>query len=152
VNLAVTTEDAPQRRTIVRLCGELDIAAAPEVRDQLLAILDRGTPSWLVLDLSGLEFMDSSGTAVLVNTDRRARLMGCAVVLVAPRQPVLRVLQICGLDRHFLMFENIAVAMGTGQAGAAAAEIDPACCDPRSLQGVYAVPARFARWHPGYRS
>jgi anti-sigma B factor antagonist len=100
-------EDSPGRRTIVKLCGELDIASAPDLREQLLAILCRRTPSHLILDLSKLQFIDSSGIAVFVNTERRARLLGCTLVLIAPQAAVSRVLQICGLDRYFLIFENI---------------------------------------------
>lgn len=109
-------EDLPQRCTIVRLCGELDLASAPDLREQLLVILDRRTPSRLILDMSELEFIDSSGTAVLVNTERRARLLGCTLALVAPQAPVSRVLQICGLDHHFLVFESVSAATGSAQA------------------------------------
>jgi len=106
VDLAII-EDEQQGCTVVRLCGELDIASAPRVREQLIVILDRGAPRPLILDLSRLEFMDSSGTAVLVNTQRRARLLGCTFALVAPQAPVSRVLQVCGLDQYFLIVENI---------------------------------------------
>jgi anti-sigma B factor antagonist len=105
VDLAIT-EDEQHGCTLVTLCGEFDIVSVPEVRDQLLVILDRRAPSRLILDLSQLEFIDSSGTAVLVNTQRRARLLGCTLALVAPQPAVARVLQISGLDRHFLIFEN----------------------------------------------
>ena len=108
-------EDASQRRTIVKLCGELDIANAPDLRERLLAILSRRTPNNLVLDLSKLEFIDSSGIAVLVNTERRARLLGCALVLVAPQAAVSRVLQICGLNHHFLIFETISALAPAAQ-------------------------------------
>ena len=107
-------EDASQGRTIVKLSGELDIASAPGLRERLLAILSRRTPGHLILDLSKLVFIDSSGIAVFVNTERRARLLGCTVVLVAPQAPVSRVLQICGLDQHFPIFENITALAGNG--------------------------------------
>ena len=110
-------EDASGRRTIVKLCGELDIASSPDLREQLLGILSRRTPSHLILDLSRLEFIDSSGIAVFVNTERRARLLGCALVLIAPQAPVSRVLQICGLDHYFLIFENISALAGNGYPG-----------------------------------
>jgi anti-sigma B factor antagonist len=110
VNLAVIVEYAQEGCAIVKLCGELDVASAPDLREQLLVILDREAPKKLILDLSKLEFMDSSGTAVLVNTDRRARLMGCTLSLVAPQQSVLRVLQICALDHYFVIFENVSAA------------------------------------------
>jgi anti-sigma B factor antagonist len=110
VDLAII-EDAPHGWTLVRLRGDLDIATAPDLRDQLLEILDRLMPGGLILDLSLLEFIDSSGTAVLVRTERRARLLGCTLVFVAPQPPVSRVLQICGLDQHFLIFKNVAAAV-----------------------------------------
>ena len=107
-------EDASGGRTIVKLCGELDIASSPGLRERLLAVLSRRAPSHLILDLSKLQFIDSSGIAVFVNTERRARLLGCTVVLVAPQAPVSRVLQICGLDQHFPIVENISALAGNG--------------------------------------
>jgi anti-sigma B factor antagonist len=100
-------EDASQGRTIVKLRGELDIESAPDLRERLLAILSRQTLRQLVLDLSGLQFIDSSGISVFVSTERRARMLGCTLVLVAPQTAVSRVLHICGLDQYFLIVENI---------------------------------------------
>jgi anti-sigma B factor antagonist len=116
VGIAIIIQDAPQGSTIVQVCGELDIATAPDLREQLLAVLDRRTSSRLILDLSRLEFMDSSGVAVLVNTQRRARLLGRTVALVAPQRPVSRVLQVCGLDGHFSIFADTSAAAVTPQA------------------------------------
>lgn len=110
MDMAMIIQDAPQECTIVQICGELDISTAPDLRERLLAILKRRTLSRLILDLSELEFMDSSGVAVLVNTERRARLLGSTVVLVAPQRPVSRVLQICGLDRYLPVFDDIGAA------------------------------------------
>jgi anti-anti-sigma factor len=115
VDLAII-EDAPHGWTLVRLRGELDVASAPDLRERLLDLLNRLTPSGLILDLSKLDFIDSSGTAVLVGTERRARLLGCTLVLVAPRAPVSRVLQICGLDQHFLIVRNVAAAVESAPA------------------------------------
>jgi anti-sigma B factor antagonist len=116
VELAII-DDASQGRTIVKLSGELDIASAPDLREQLLAILSRGTLSHLILDLAKLGFIDSSGIAVFVNTERRARLLGCTFALVAPQAPVSRVLQVCGLDQHFLIVENISAIAANGHPG-----------------------------------
>jgi anti-sigma B factor antagonist len=110
VDMAVIIQNGPQGCTVVHICGELDIATSPDLREQLLAILNRQTSSRLILDLSKLEFMDSSGVAVLINTERRARLLGGTVALVAPQRPVLRVLQICGVDRCLPIFHDISAA------------------------------------------
>lgn len=110
MDLAVVIEHGPQGCIIAKLCGELDIATAPDLREQLLEILDRRTPNRLVLDLSKLDFIDSSGVAVLVNTERRAKLLGCTLALAAPQAQASRVLEICGLDRSFPIYENITAA------------------------------------------
>lgn len=112
----VVIEDVPQGCASVQLCGDLDVVSAPYLRERLLLILDRLTPDRLILDLSNLDFMDSSGTAVLVGVERRARLTGCTFALVAPQQAVRRVLQICGLDHHFLIFPNVTAATEATQA------------------------------------
>lgn len=106
-------EDVPHGCTTVKLRGDLDIASAPELREQLLVLLDRRTPSCLIVDLAELDFIDSSGAAVLVNTDRRARLLGCTLALVAPQAAVSRVLQISGLDQHFVIFESFGAMTGS---------------------------------------
>jgi anti-sigma B factor antagonist len=124
VELAII-EDASPGRTIVKLSGELDIASAPELSERLLAILSRRTPSHLILDLSKLQFIDSSGIAVFVNTERRASLLGCTLALVAPQAPVSRVLQVCGLDQHFLTFDNMSALTGNGQPDFPGSSLEP---------------------------
>ena len=108
VDVAIV-KDIPHGGTIVKLSGELDVASAPDLRERLLIILDRHAPSRFILDLSALSFIDSSGIAVLVNTERRARLLGCTLELAAPQAAVWRVLQVCGLQHHFVISESISM-------------------------------------------
>jgi anti-sigma B factor antagonist len=115
VDMPVIIQDGPQGCLIAQICGELDISTAPDLREQLLAILNRQTTSRLILDLSKLEFIDSSGVAVLINTERRARLLGGSIALVAPQRPVSRVLQICGVDRCLPIFNDVTAAVGRPQ-------------------------------------
>src|ERR1700746_3575786 len=81
--------------TIAELTGELDIASAPALRDQLLSLL-RPDSSRLVIDLSRVSFCDASGLAVLVNTARRARLLGGFLHLAAVSPQAERALNITG--------------------------------------------------------
>ena len=87
-------------RTVVRLTGGLDLAAAPALREQLIDVLHRGT-SLLILDLSRVVSCDTAGLAVLIGTQRRARLLGATVRLRAPSLAVAKVLRSTGLDRSF---------------------------------------------------
>lgn len=111
--------------TIAELTGELDIASAPALRDQLLDLLRPGSCR-LVIDLSRVSFCDASGLAVLVNTARRARLLGGFLLLAAVSPPVGQVLNITGLHRHLASFPTVqAAATGAqaaqhGESGAAA--------------------------------
>jgi anti-sigma B factor antagonist len=111
--------------TIAELTGELDIASAPALREQLLSMLRPGS-SRLVIDLSKVSFCDASGLAVLVSTARRARLLGGFLRLAAVSSQAGQVLNITGLNRHLATFPTVqAAATGAhaarhGKAGAAA--------------------------------
>jgi anti-anti-sigma factor len=98
--------------TIAELTGELDIASAPALREQLLRLLRPGS-SRLVIDLSEVSFCDASGLAVLVSTGRRARLLGGFLRLAAVSPQVGRVLHLAGLLRNFAIFPT-AQAAATG--------------------------------------
>ena len=98
--MTVTPSAPPSRRTVVKLSGGLDAAAAPALREQLIDLLHGGTDP-LVLDLSGVLSCDTAGLAVLVGTQRRARLLGTTISLLAPSPAVAKVLRSTGLDRSF---------------------------------------------------
>jgi len=99
---------------IAELIGELDIAAAPALREQLLDLLCAA--SHLILDLSEVEHADASGLAVLVGSGRRARLLGGSLRLAAPSPESARVLSATGMDRHLNIYPTVRAAI-TGQPG-----------------------------------
>ena len=76
---------------IAALGGELDIAAAPILREKLLVMLGPAA-SRLIIDLSAISYADASGLAVLVATGRRARLLGGFLRLASPSLQVAEVL------------------------------------------------------------
>jgi anti-anti-sigma factor len=115
-------------RTIVRLCGALDIEGAPALRERLFDVLHRG-PGLLVLDLSQILSCDASGLAVLIGTQRRARLLGIVMRLAAPSLPVTRLLRSTGLYRSFTIYPDLG--------GALASELD----EPERPAPVPPVPA-----------
>jgi anti-anti-sigma factor len=95
---------------IAVLRGELDIASAPDLREELLGLLRPGA-SRLIIDLSAVGYADTSGVAVLVGTGRRARLLGGWLRLVSPAPEVTRVLSVTGLNRHFATFPTVEEAI-----------------------------------------
>jgi anti-sigma B factor antagonist len=98
--------------TIAELAGELDLASAPALREQLLHLLQPGS-SRLVLDLSRVSFCDASGLAVLVGISRRARLLGGFLRLAGVSPQTARVLRLTGLHRHLPVFGTVWAATGT---------------------------------------
>jgi anti-sigma B factor antagonist len=97
--------------TVVRVGGELDNATGPRLRERLVAaIAERGAN--VVLDLSGVEFLDSTGLGVLVGVPKRARTLGGDLRLAAATPPVRRVFEITALDRTLPIADTVAEAIG----------------------------------------
>jgi len=84
----------------VHLRGELDLSSAPRLREALSDLYRGGTHS-LILDLSELAFVDSTGLSELVAALKHCRQRGGDVVLRSPSASTAKVLAICGLDRVF---------------------------------------------------
>jgi anti-anti-sigma factor len=97
--------------TVVTISGEVDIASAPGLREQLLGLLRPGA-SRIVIDLSGVTFCDASGLAVLVGASRRAGLLDGVLRLAAPAPLMATVLRLTGLDSRFEIFATVPEAIG----------------------------------------
>src|SRR3954451_6395122 len=89
----------------VALEGELDIGTAPRLEDDLRRVEADG-PELLVIDLSGLEFMDSTGLRLLINADMRARDAGRRLVLGRANEMVQRVLRLTRLDERLEIVDD----------------------------------------------
>ncbi|MEA2718061.1 MAG: anti-sigma factor antagonist [Actinomycetota bacterium] len=85
---------------VVHLVGELDLASAGKLRRTLHDLYQDGIRS-LVLDLSRLGFVDSTGLSEFVTALKYCRQRGGDVVLRSPTPSTAKVLAICGLDQVF---------------------------------------------------
>jgi anti-anti-sigma factor len=79
----------------VSIAGDLDMATAPDVREALQRASERGGD--VVFDLARCTFLDSTGLAVIVEANRRARGAGRRFVLRAPGPRVLQLLDVTNL-------------------------------------------------------
>lgn len=86
-------------RLVLRFEGELDQHEARRAMRTIDGLFDEYLPRDAVLDLSGLSFMDSSGIAVILYADRRARSLGGRARVENPGKQPLRVLDASGIDR-----------------------------------------------------
>jgi anti-sigma B factor antagonist len=96
---------------VVAVEGELDLFTAPFLRDEVREAI-KLDGSRLVLDLTALSFMDSSGLSVLIEAWRLATSQGGGVALAAPQAPVARILRTTGLDRRIKVFPDVGTAVG----------------------------------------
>jgi len=99
-------------RVIVALSGEIDLYTAPRLQSQLAAALNTDHPVRLVVDMSGVDFCDSTGMNVLLAAQRLAREHGGNIELSAPRPAVRKILQVTGLESVFTVVEDSAAAAG----------------------------------------
>jgi len=108
--LIVTSRIQHRGYVIAALNGELGLAAAPALREQLLNLLGPAA-SQLIIDLSGVRSADASGLAVLVGSERRARLVGGFLRLAAPSMAVAGALAATGMDQHLDIFPTVKAAI-----------------------------------------
>jgi anti-sigma B factor antagonist len=95
---ALTIEVGPASETcLVRLLGELDLASAGALQEHLLRIVESDIET-LVIDLDGLDFIDSTGLHVLLVVTQRARRDRDQLRIIEPSGQVRRVLRLTELD------------------------------------------------------
>ena len=96
--MRIRTHDDGRGLTL-RLVGELDHAAAQTVMPGIEDAVEEYLPRRCVLDLTGVSFMDSSGIAVILKTDRLLRQTGGVLALSGVPGQVRRVLDVAGLTK-----------------------------------------------------
>ncbi len=127
--------------TVLQVAGEVDLATRDELRERLLALVAEGAQH-LVVDLTALEFIDSSGLGVLIRVRNVMQEQGGSLTLVANQERILKPFRVTGLaDNYFTIVASVEAAVsagdGTEPAGGAdgpAADGD-AEADPESAGG-----------------
>ena len=104
--LDVRTEDR-NGLVHVALVGELDLSSVAKVQEELRRA-EAAAPPTLVVDLSKLTFLDSTGLRCIVTADERARSEGRRIVIVRGPDPVQRVFSITRLDDRLEMVDDAA--------------------------------------------
>jgi anti-anti-sigma factor len=90
---------------VIRPEGRLNMVAAPGLRKELHALVDKGN-SRIVVDLSGTEFIDSSGLGALISGLKAARQAGGDLRIAAPTRQVSTVLELTNLNRVLRSYET----------------------------------------------
>ena len=89
------TDQRDDELATIMVSGELDLATVPQLS---AAVAEHGDASLLVLDLTAVTFIDSTGVRVLIEADRACARSGSRLVVLAGDGPVRRMLGLCELD------------------------------------------------------
>ena len=93
-------------RYAITVSGEVDLASSPELDTAIIAAIESGSSS-LVIDLTDVSFMDSSGLGVIVRGLKRCREADKDLDLVITNERVLKVFGITGLDQVIPIHDSI---------------------------------------------
>jgi anti-sigma B factor antagonist len=114
------TETVVESQLVVAVRGEVDVHSAAQLRDQLISSLDSGNSS-VIVDLSKLDFIDSTGLGALVAGRNHAAGISSSLRLVCSSERLLKLFRITGLDTVFDIYPTLPAATADGSSGATSA-------------------------------
>jgi anti-sigma B factor antagonist len=97
---------------VMSVHGEIDLYTVPRLQRELAGVLAADRPVRLIVDLSGVDFCDSTGVNVLLAAHRQARVGGGDLELAGPRPAVRKILQVTGLETVFTVIDSPAQVVG----------------------------------------
>ena len=99
MDLTLVTRDA-DGATIVAVEGEIDVYTAPKLRDKITELVGEGLYH-LIIDIEGVEFLDSTGLGVLVGGLKKVRAHNGSLQLICTQERLLKIFRITGLAKVF---------------------------------------------------
>jgi anti-sigma B factor antagonist len=103
--------------TLISLSGELDLSSAPALRELLAEVFDDDRQRRIVLDLTDLIYLDSTGLSIFVTSHKRATATGIEFCLANPNPSVGQLFKITALDHFFTIFDSNGSTMAATTAG-----------------------------------
>ncbi len=110
MDLGIEVDEARQPFVVGAIRGEVDIATAPKLREKLVELASQGAKQ-VVVDLDGVDFLDSTGLGVLIGGMKRLRGLDGDLTLVCTQPRILKVFEITGLNRAFSIYESVDAAV-----------------------------------------
>jgi anti-sigma B factor antagonist len=96
---------------VVEVGGEIDVYTAPRLREKIVELVDAGHYQ-LVVDMEGVDFLDSTGLGVLVGGLKRVRAHDGSLHIVCTQERLLKIFRITGLTKVFPIYDTIDEAVG----------------------------------------
>lgn len=103
----LAVERAGDDLAVIRVAGEIDLSTSDRLDTELEHLMEASDGREIVLDLSGVVFLDSTGLRTLWAARQRAQSAGSRLILAAPSEPVMRVLRVTRLDKVFQIADTV---------------------------------------------
>jgi anti-anti-sigma factor len=103
-------EHVSEHVTVVTLVGELDVYTAPLTRE-LLIYLRHHERHFLVLDMTAIDYLDSTGFGVVLAALKRVRAHDGAMAVVVPQERIRKIFRITGMSRVLPVFDTVGPAI-----------------------------------------
>lgn len=98
--------------TVLGVAGEIDVYTAPNLRERLVELMSAGQTR-IVVDLSRVEFLDSTGLGVLVGAHKRARSAEGHLAVACSTERILKIFRITALDKVLDIHHTVDDAVAT---------------------------------------
>jgi anti-sigma B factor antagonist len=105
VDLSLSTRTEGDK-TVVVVGGEIDVYTAPKLRELLVELVSAGNYH-LIVDMEGVDFLDSTGLGVLVGGLKRVRAHDGSLRLVCTQERILKIFRITGLTKVFPIHASV---------------------------------------------
>lgn len=112
MDLSVSADSATSQ-AIVEVRGDVDVHSAPQLRDRLTDVIDSGS-RLVIVDLSNLDFIDSTGLGALVAVRNHGSETESTLRLVCSSERLLKLFRITGLHEVFDIYDTVPKAVGAG--------------------------------------
>src|SRR6202035_5970196 len=110
MELGLAVDDTRTPFTVLAVNGEVDVYSAPRLRERLVDLVSQGHRQ-IVVDLEGVDFLDSTGLGVLVGGLKRLRSHEGDLTLVCTQHRILKVFEITGLTKVFAIHDSVEAAV-----------------------------------------
>jgi anti-sigma B factor antagonist len=98
--------------SVVDVKGEIDVYTAPKLREKLIELVSEGSYD-VVVNLEGVDFLDSTGLGVLVGALKRVKAHDGSLSLICTQDKILKIFKITGLTKVFSIHSSEPEATGT---------------------------------------
>jgi anti-sigma B factor antagonist len=96
--------------SVIDVKGEVDVYTAPKLREKIVDLVNQGSTK-LIVNLEGVEFLDSTGLGVLVGGLKRVKSHDGTLALVCTKPKILKVFSITGLSKVFPIHDTVQEAV-----------------------------------------